>query len=755
MSKSLDVSILVRLVDRVTAPLNALQRSFAKLAGVAGRIGALGTAVAAISFAGPIQSAAAFDQVLRDSVVTAGLFGQEAEQRITALAAKFQELALQVGITSEELAKSGGLLIAAGMDEKQVERLMPVIGRVAKASSAAANDVAKVGFAFSNTLGITADKMEEAFAKAIVAGKLGRFEFKDMARELPELTAQYAKFGITGMKAVESIGAALQVAMFGTDSTSTAANNFKNFLSKLLSPETRKNFEKMGVDIAGVMKDAAAKGIDPIEAAIQKVVKLTGVSQEQIVSFYNAHKAAGKSDAEATAAAIEQIKRIGGAEKLGALFGDMQVLDFMLPMLANIQKYLDFRKEIQASGLEVIQRDFATQMAGLSTQWALIAEIGTQFTRRVGLAFGRNLGWINQGLWGLLGWINRIDKAFPGAIDMVLTIGGGFLVLVAALGLLGPVFSIVSAGFGVLAAVVGALFAPIGLLAAALAAAAVIIYSDWANFAPFFQRIWTGVIEAATGFVTLFKALWRGDWSGAFAAARAILTAFGEIRGGLLSVLLRLGSVVIDWLDNQLGTDIRNWPGKVAAELSAAAETVTAVLRAAWEGAGRTLQFVWDTNLRQIREAFDGFARWIDGWTGGAFSTALAKVGEAWTKLKTDAAAAFGEIKALWQSVVDYIAAHIPKIPSWSDVGKYFGGGDTPQPSAGGAAPATDAMGNPTGGYSPAPGYAPTSGKQSAAQPITGSIVVSAAEGARITNVQSDNPSVPLVADRGTVVGRA
>ena len=186
------------------------------------------------------------------------------------------------------------------------------------------------------------------------------------------------------------------------------------------------------------------------------------------------------------------------------------------------------------------------------------------------------------------------------------------------------------------------------------------------------------------------------------------------------------------------------------------------VLRAAWEGAGQTLRLVWETNLRQVQQAFEGFSSWVDGWTGGAFTAALGKLSEAWGKLKSDAAAAFEEVKQYWQSLVDYITSHIPKIPSWSDLGKYFGG-DAPQPGAGqpGApekAPAVDPMGNATGGgYSPAPGYAPAAapGKQAAAEPITGHIVVSAAEGARVTNVQSDNPSVPLVADRGTVVGRA
>ena len=48
--RTMDVSVLVRLVDRVTGPLGALQRRFAQFAALGQRIGILGAAVAAISF---------------------------------------------------------------------------------------------------------------------------------------------------------------------------------------------------------------------------------------------------------------------------------------------------------------------------------------------------------------------------------------------------------------------------------------------------------------------------------------------------------------------------------------------------------------------------------------------------------------------------------------------------------------------------------------------------------------------------------
>ncbi|WP_238538840.1 phage tail tape measure protein [Pseudomonas sp. GM74] len=60
--------------------------------------------------------------------------------------------------------------------------------------------------------------------------------------------------GITGERVVAEIGASLQIVRRGAGSNDDAANNFKNFLSKLTAPETLKAFEKAGIDLKGSLK---------------------------------------------------------------------------------------------------------------------------------------------------------------------------------------------------------------------------------------------------------------------------------------------------------------------------------------------------------------------------------------------------------------------------------------------------------------------------------------------------------------------
>lgn len=780
-SRSMDVSVMVKLVDRVTGPLSALMRRFEQFAALGRRIGIMGAAVAAISFAVPLASAAAFDQQLRESAVTAGLFGTAANERIAMLGRSYSDLALKVGLLSSALADAGSQLVASGMDEALTERLMPTIGRVSKAATALPTDVAKVAFALNNSLKIGADQMEMAFAKLIIAGKLGRFEFRDMARELPELTAQFGKFGLKGMEAVETLGASLQVAMFGTDNTSAAANNFKNYLSKILSPEVVKNFAKKGfnVDILGVMQKAAAQGINPIEASIEKVLKLAGVSQNEALGIFRANKGKGMNDAEATAAAIEQITKIGGSGKLSKIFGDMQVLDFLLPMLANIDKYKEFKASIASSGLDVIARDFATQWEGLSTQMTVTEEIGTQALRRIGTGLGKNVPMLNE--WGIaaLRWVHGMDAAFPGLIDQVLSWGGAVLLGVAALAVLAPVIYVVSAAMGVLAGVlaiaagaIALLLTPIGLVAAAVAGAAVLIYAKWDDFSSYFGDMWEGLKDIGGGAVRFFSNLFRGDWGGVAASFKRMWNGIKSLAGGLGGTLTGLGrlilkgitsagGMVVDWLDQQLGTDLRSWPGKVVSEVEGG-----------FKGAGAILKNIWDSNLKQVKLAFDGFKTWMDGWTNGGFSSSVDKLGAKWDTIKTKASEAFEGIKGLWSSLVSFVENLVPTF-NWPDPLKWLK--DTysvPGAPPGMVAPPTDANGNitgpapePSGGekqgmapfgrapkFAASSGFAPSIG--AGRQMIGGQIVVSAAPGSQVESVQSTNSAVPLTTDRGRVVGR-
>lgn len=674
-NRDMKVSVLVQLIDRLTAPLRGMTNAIAgvanRVADLGRRIGVVGAALAALSFSAPLQQAAAWDAQLRDIAITAGKTGSAVEAMIGDIGKRYQKLALETGQRSMDLAKGAQLLVASGMDSGLIDRLMPTIGRVATAANATIEDTAKTAFALSDTLKVAPEQMEAALGKLVTAGKLGRFEFKNMASEFPNLTAQMAKFGITGMEAVESLGASLQIAMLGTANASEAANNLKNFLTKINAPEAIKKFEKeLKVDVTGVMTDAAAKGLNPVEAVIQKMSEKLKVPTAEIDKIMKKAGASGMSDKDREATIRKQVAQLIAGTKVGKLYADMQVLDFLIPTLLNLDKLKDFKKQVRDAGVDVIGQDFESRMRGLSQSLLVFSELGTQAMRRIGLAFASNLPMANQALQELLKWVASIDAKWPGLIDGVLSWTGALLVLGAGLALLTPVV-------GALAAAVGLLFSPITLVMLALAAlgyAAWYVYQNWEQIGPKLKAVWDAMTQA-----------FADAWS-------SIKQSFADAWAGI----------------EQKGAELVEWGRALPARLMEALGNLGSQLKQAGIDA---IQGLWDG----MSAKFDELIAWVAG---------------------------------KWAALTG-----IFKMPS-------IGGGSSGAPGG----PAVDPMGNPTGGPASMPGtglggqsgFTRTAGGPAANSNVQvgGRIVVEAAEGTRVVNVQSENPAVPVTPNRGTMVAR-
>lgn len=510
------LDVMVRLKDSLSSPLRGLMRSLEGVTNMAKKIGVVGTAIAAISFMAPIQEAAAFQQKLVDIAGTANLSGGAAFAFVDQLKGKYEGLALTIGQHSDTIANGAGQMIAAGLDPKIVDASMLSIGRASTAAHADFADMAGVATSLLQTLKLPVNQLDGAMAGFIVSGKEGAFEMKNMAKYLPTLTGQMAKFGIMGRDAVNFLGPALQIAMKGTSDPAEAANNLKNFLSKVMAPATVKNFKDMGVDIEAVMKNAAIKGINPIEAVIQKITMLTGTSGNEIAGLMKKAKASGLDGADALAKVREQLIKIHGAGKLGGLFQDQQVMDFLIPMLGNIEEYKRIKDQVTKATGGMIDKDFETQMLALNQQMTIFSEIGTQAWREVGFAFGTWLPMINDSLSSALKQFREWDTATGGALRQALSFAGAGILAAGALGALGVVLPVVGAGLALLAS-------PVGLVLGGLAVAGALIYRNWATIGPRLSQIWGNIGD---GFRRLGE---RISYGGAefMAGARVIASEFG------------------------------------------------------------------------------------------------------------------------------------------------------------------------------------------------------------------------------------
>lgn len=237
-----------------------------------------------------------------------------------------------------EIAEGLNVLVASGIDPTKALDYMNVIGRTATGEQAVIEDITRTAFSVTDNLKVPVSELGKAMDILAMSGKEGRFELKDMASAFPSLTAGASMLGMKGTPAVASLGAALQVAMKGAGEASEAANNLENFIQKVTAPLSVKNFkETFNVDLKRVLLDAAAAGRDPILEVIELMSQLSG----------------------------------GDIFKVSEVFQDKQVLNFIKPMMQNLDEY----KRIKASALSaegVVDSDFEHMMETTNEQFKLL-----------------------------------------------------------------------------------------------------------------------------------------------------------------------------------------------------------------------------------------------------------------------------------------------------------------------------------------------------------------------------------------------
>lgn len=274
-----------------------------------------------------MRTAIDFKDQTNDIAITGGF--DEAEEK--KLGDVMRAAALKWNQTQTEVAKGTAVLIAGGISSaKELAAYAPVMAKTATATRASMDDLGSVAIALNDNLGIGAAGLERSMNMLAFAGKSGQFELADMAKWLPQLTPQFAALGITGERAVAEIGASLQIARRGAGSNDEAANNFKNFLSKLTAKDTLKSFEGAGIDLTKSMQQLVGKGLTPVQAMLEVITQYVGSKGPEAAGKFQ--KAMAIKDDEERQIALN---RLNEAYKLGELFADQQVLSFVRPAMAN------------------------------------------------------------------------------------------------------------------------------------------------------------------------------------------------------------------------------------------------------------------------------------------------------------------------------------------------------------------------------------------------------------------------------------
>ncbi|MUU95187.1 phage tail tape measure protein, partial [Escherichia coli] len=291
-----------------------------------------------------VQQSMSFQDKMIDMSITAKYDNKTRD----ALAGQIKGWALKYNQYQDELQEAVGSLISDNIDNvSDIGFLMPDIARAATATRTSAQDWAKVAAVWQNSLKGAARDFGAVQNIMAYAGEQGSFEIPDQVKWMQSLAPMMAGIA-SGKEAVAEIGASLQIAKIGAGSTDEAANNFKNFLTKIFARDTQKQFADLGIDLQGSIASYKAAGISPIEGMLSVIERyLNAKSPEALAGFKSAMKI--KNDTARDEALQALAKNFG----LGDMFADMQVMAFIRPMLANMDRY----REIRAGALRAADND--------------------------------------------------------------------------------------------------------------------------------------------------------------------------------------------------------------------------------------------------------------------------------------------------------------------------------------------------------------------------------------------------------------
>ncbi|OLS63739.1 phage tail tape measure protein [Pseudomonas putida] len=485
-----------------------------------------------------MRTAMDFKDQTNDIAITGGFDGAEEER----LSNVMRGAALRWNQTQTEVAKGAAVLIAGGIsDAKELAAYSPLMAKFATATRASMDDLGSVAIALNDNLGISAAGFERSMNMLASAGKSGQFELADMARWLPQLTPQFAALGITGERAVAEIGASLQIARRGAGTNDEAANNFKNFLSKLTAKDTLKSFEGAGIDLQKSMGSLVGKGLTPVQAMLEIITQYVGSKGPKAAGeFQKAMEI--KDDAERETA----LKRLNEAYKLGELFADMQVLSFVRPALANRKDLAGIQQSsIDDADKGVGDADWKKRMESPKEQLKQLgvnlADIGIS----IGSALIPALVDVTQAVVPVMQSFSAWASENPGIIK-------GVVGLVA--GLLAGKLAFIGLAYG--ANLVLSPFVAMRTTITGLSAKWTLLRAMWqmGKFAPVIsglRRVGSGI-----GTVLRFSGLFLRGIATAFGAPLMMATrgvlALGKVLGGTLLFGLKLAGQAVLWLGRAL-----------------------------------------------------------------------------------------------------------------------------------------------------------------------------------------------------------
>ena len=387
-------------------------------AGKKGLTSSIGQGVVATGLAAiPTKVSADYQAIIRDIAIKADVVNkpQEAQLNQTVI-----QTSRDTGMARNDVADLVNQLVGAGMDLKQAMAYAPTAAKFAIGQGASGVDTASMIMALQQNAKITDPKvMQQALEAIAFQGQAGSFEASDMARWFPQLLATMEKNGSTGMDAVSSLGAMLQVQMKTAGGSDEAANNLKNWMEKIGSSDVVKAYKDAGIDYQASLNTGIQKGMSTLESSFalaMKYIQATDPAKAAKMAEAQA-KISKETDPEKAKAALDALEK---SLRTGDLFADMQVKAALTAYSQNRELYEQLKKDSQSSG-GILDKNLAERRETSKQMWDELGQAVSDGMRSIGDAIRPATDAVAQGLTSVVRWLTKLSD---GAQPVVLGIAG-------------------------------------------------------------------------------------------------------------------------------------------------------------------------------------------------------------------------------------------------------------------------------------------------------------------------------------------
>ncbi|UZS62385.1 phage tail tape measure protein [Pseudomonas syringae] len=399
--------------------------------GKSGLKSGIGTAVAGVgALAVPTKISADYQAIIRDIAIKAGVANKPQEAELTTSVIKTSQ---DTGMARNDVADLVNKLVGAGMSLDKALSYAPVAAKFAVGQGASGTDTANMIQALQQNAKITDPKvMEKALEAIAMQGQAGSFEASDMARWFPQLLAGMGKLGVTGMDSVSQLGAMLQVQMKTAGGSDEAANNLKNWMEKIGSPDVVKSYKDVGIDYQGSLNTGIQKGMSTLESSFalaQHYIEKTDPAKAKKMK-----DATDKISKEADPAkAKEMLDSLEQALRTGDLFADMQVKAALTAYSQNRALYEQLKKDSQnASG--ILDKNLAERRGASSQIWSETFQAVNDSMRSIGDAIRPVTDAVAKGITATAKEFTALSDTSKPVVLAIASIGAGLLALKSAAG---------------------------------------------------------------------------------------------------------------------------------------------------------------------------------------------------------------------------------------------------------------------------------------------------------------------------------